>query len=96
MTAEIVRLPSSVGLVPCLRCGQPALGGWSHMPDDYAFCEDCAFLIAGPDIVRDVLGLPDLAAELDHARHVAVRNARIRRGLARAAARATPAGGTEP
>lgn len=51
------------------------MAGWSHFGPDEGYCGDCAFLIAGPEFVRDVLALPDLAADLHKARTKAVRAA---------------------
>ena len=81
---EIVRLPSSIGVGRCVRCKRPCMAGWSHMPEDCGFCDDCAFLLAGPEFVRETMGLVGLSLELEEARTVAVRRTRIERRRNRA------------
>jgi len=69
-------------LYSCLRCGEPTeWGGWSHFDPNDAFCGDCAFLISGPEFVRETLGLFHLASDLGEARRIAVAKARIDRRM---------------
>lgn len=53
------------------------------MDPDEGFCDDCAFLVAGVEFVRDTMGLPQLAAELAEARKAAVSDARRAKRLAK-------------